>query len=384
MELQQPHPKTAATSAVFEIQSLICSIFSYLDFESWLQCSQVNVQWLDDSNDATSLSHIETKDLCHANHGCCKYNINKFKNVQSLKITHWHYQLDQYFQNLEKFLNISKLEFEANYNPQTLDIATKIVENNKNKLKKLIIRNQLMLIHLRCQFLESLFLPRLTELDVSGVNVQGFYLNKQKQKRKAILLNSNNLQNVKLDNCGLGVGFWRDMADNEVSLSNIKIFSLTGCQIDVDGNDEQLIELSYIPNIARKLNNLTHFKCTSGCGTIVPSFLFHLSHNERARESLESLDICLTSKWFLKNETIKNVITSDIDILNFSKLEDASIAFEEWQSEQSLKYGYSGQVQLVGKALGIFCTKEEQNTVFNFDNAKNMLSVFIFDTKYKI
>lgn len=379
--------KSRAISDVFEIQNLICLIFSYLDFKSWLQCSQVNKQWHHDSFHSTSLTHITTDDLCKMaqNRGSIKskqnylYNIDKFQKVQSLTVTRWDARLNKYFKNLDKFRNISKFDTDFGHVQEQTDIITKIVENNKNRLKNLTINNQYSR-RSECKVLQSVFLPHLTILNVSNIIVQGFYLKKIEKSMDfgdRTVSNFDKLQQLDIHNSHLGIGFWHTMANYKISLSNINFLTLTRCQIKK--NDTKFIESFCIPKIASKLTNLSHFRCsysypfdnTETClSRVLGSFLHHLSHNERVRKSLKILVIDVVPQWFFNNQIIKNRMSNDACNynLNFTNLKLVSVRFQASPLDESLKNWTSYSQKIVHKVLGIFCSEKQHSVLTSSDS----------------
>ena len=383
------------TPKVFQIQSLICSIFGYLDFQSLLTCSRVNRQWLYDSYNPASLTHIATNHLYKKSKHKCFYNLNRFKSVGSLKLNGWDSEYDDYFRNLEKFLNFSKLHFEIeegylsySYNSESvIGIMPRLIENNKDKLQTLIIskrhgwsqreKNKANL--LQCEFLESFFFPHLVTLRVRGIILQAFYLNNNNNNNNND--NFNSLQDIEMKNSHLSIGFWRDMYDDKSNLSNIKRLSFIGCKIDA--SDQELIESKYIPKIASKLNNLQHFECNNNqafgtnntnepqLANILCSFLQHLSQNKKTRDTLKSLDIELTSQWFLQQCQVPFCIRSSGEfVCNFPNLENVSLKFDcscldlcKPVFGKHLDEGW-----IVEKALGTFCSIEDINTNKNDDD----------------
>ena len=441
--------KTGHARKVFEIQSLLCTIFSYLDLQSWVECSQVNLQWLFDSHHPTSLTHIDTNDLCSdikdgnanifgigfvntSNFNCnindkeliMKHNINKLTHTQSLKVSCWPRQCDQYFKNLKKFLNISKLELDTNERENVamlMNTIKTIAKNNKDKIKKLTLSpyNSLDESCSPCKILESVFLPHLEVLILNGIDIQGLFLtgtalnlnvlssNCNSNRNRNSYSNFNNLQHIKMDDSYLGIQFWCDMADDRINLSNITNMSFTRCKIDKNDKNIELIESNYIPKIAQKLNNLTHFTYTgqnrfrrshdrwgsrtntAPLGVILASFLIHLSRNGKAKKSLTNLDICLTSKWFFKQEksvtgtkTIiyHNYVKTDQSILNFTNLHHVSITFKPWGLNNMLmKWDHSDQLRELHKALGVICceTQNKHSEDFNSFNDNSSLQIEI-------
>ena len=173
----------------------------------------MNKQWYHDSSHPKSLTHISTDDIqkmaqrnVNNLNGTkskrhCLYNINKFENAQSLKVTRCR-NVSKYFKNLDQFRNLSKFNMKFEGVQDEMDIMTKIVENNKNRLKSLTMNNQSHYSRcLKCECLQSVYLPRLTILSVSGIIVQGFYLNKEKSIGFGNSINSNfdNLQRLEMN-----------------------------------------------------------------------------------------------------------------------------------------------------------------------------------------
>ena len=121
---------------------------------------------------------------------------------------------------------------------------------------------------------------------------------------------------------------------------------------------------------------MSHFGCSctffregneTDFSTLLPIFLLYLSHNERVKESLKSLDIDLRPQWFFKKEIVKNQC-----ILNFAKLEDVSISFQYSRHDDSLKYLNLCQEQIVHKVLGIFCSKKQHGAAIGLCNDGNV------------
>ena len=347
---------------VFRIQNLMCSIFSYLDFQSLLKCSHVNQNWLYDSYCPMSTAFISTKNMYKENrHNIklfnvnvrqlptrphdhydyhhptekvsyqCFHNINRFKNVSSLQISYLppNCKLDRYFRNLEKFRNISKLYLETDLDhDRQLEILSTVIENNKNKLKTLTIYTISRQNISKCTFLQSIFLSHLTTLRIIGMNVQALKLLSQSpstdlELETSVNVSFNNFDNSKLqhvvfDSCHLDIEFWRglDNGKTNFNLTNMTHLSFIGCTIS--SKDEKIIESEYIAKMVSKLDSLTHFKChmnkncypTSSTDDrkvsvvkFLSSFLYHLSQRKgKAKNILKSLDIVLTTEWFFHIE----------------------------------------------------------------------------------
>ena len=380
------------TSTVFQIQNLMCSIFSFLDFRSLLKCSRVNVQWLYDSYHPASLIHINTSGLYKQNNMHAKglvfdtfYNINRFKNVTSVTVTPFPHQLNEYFTILDKFHDIRKLNLVYDTYDEMVNL-NKIIENNKYRLKQLTIgtnKSRTQDGFQEWKFLKSAFLPCLETLYVRDIMMNSFYSNKEQQTFETN--NFNRLEKVEVTDARLGIGFWRDLADDKSYLSNIKSLSFDECGLDnVDSIAENTIKSCYIPKITAKLDNLTHFRCTATVAClyrssrvplplpeIVPAFLRHLSLNERARESLRNIEVCLfwgTNEFLPKEKTssddniIINKINSNGDefVLNFLNLKSVSILFSSLiiPEPEVSKLKQCDQSQLICKALGIFCMRK--------------------------
>ena len=401
---------------VFKIQILMCSIFSYLDFKSILKCSQVNKQWMYDSYCPMSIAFISTKSMYKENrHGTrvirmgrrsrtrlnsactnkvscqCFYNINRFKNASSLKIFDWpqNCQLDKYFRNFEKFRNISKLELTINFDRE-LNLISTIIKNNKDKLKELTINNTSIESFSKCPFLETIFLPHLIVLRISRTTVQALQLQSQSQSQPQAMETSvgfsdnhlSKLQHLIIDKCHLDIEFWMCLANEKTNLSNMTHLSFVGCKINA--KDQKIIESNYVAKLVSKLDNLTHFTCncnmnenyrctrwttTSTSETnvnlviILSSFLRHLSQG-KARKVLKSLDIVLTTKWFLNiqesEDKSKSVeIKTGECVFNFENLENISISFKKWKIPSSHTFDDLDQIQLIHKAFAIFCMRQQ-------------------------
>ena len=373
--------RTNSSTNVFQIQSLICSIFGYLDFKSLLTCSRVNKQWMYDSYHPSSLSHINTNQLykiCRSQNGTSSivtyksfYNINRFKKVESIKVDAWCDQLDEYFGNLKKFLNISKFIFDFGGSMSTRSkhcttIMNKMIKNNKETLTSIIIRSR---GQGKSQVLRSVFLPRLELLRLSEVAVNGLFL-----KGSGSVLDfdssdepSNKLKNVQIGRSDLNIGFWNDITHDNSDLSSITDLTLDECQINV--KNDKIIESKYIPVLARKFKNLTYLKCTrlftntsrttrSGAQsvTILPVFLHYLSQNEKIRKSLKSLHICVTPDWF--TNTINNKI-GDKYAFNFPNLKDVSISFRFWSRQTYTRtFENLNELRMMETILSLFCTRK--------------------------
>ena len=410
-------PKTASKN-VFAIQSIMCSIFSFLDFISILKCSRVNKQWLYDSYHPTSMTHVETNQL-YRYHAHNDYygrdeverqyiqnyehfsNILRYKHVCSLDIGEWDCLLNDYFGNLQKFLNISKLcvNFTQTYfgyfnsdGANMIDMTKKVVENNRNNLKYLsfkmekknssddyTIRYDYAKRLLDSDFLQSVFLCNLAELRISGMVVKGLYLNKCEISDDASNINKNKLETLIIKDSSLELEFWHDLADDKSNLSNIKKIIFHSCGIGkYDEKNQEMISSEYIPKITAKLSNLTHFECIDvECNlfdtnviNMTFSFVYHLSLNPAARDSLKSLNIVITEHWFDFKSPLQPsrpvqcllgtqsepqeciVMDNDGMALNFSKLEHVKLDIYSTSPLDAIK----GADQMK-RVLGIFCTQ---------------------------
>ena len=386
--------KTKAIQNVLQIQSLSCIILSYLDFRSLLKCSRVNKQLLYDSYHPTALTHIETCQLYRVNRRSrndknCFRNINRCANVVSLTMSRWDRKFDDYFANLEKFVNISRLQLDLGYwwKNEYNKINT-IIENNKNKLKKLTITRGRKHILQEVGNIHKVFLPYLEILRISGINVEGLYLNKQKIVGVDSDGSFNSLKMIQIYNSHLKKGFWCDMSDDKSNLSNITHLSFKNCTFD--SNDEKLIKSCYIPKIVNKLKNLTHFKCMSLTNefevnargipleNVLSALLHHLSCNESTRESLQGLVVSLVKEWFLNTD---KMVTGDQQlsitaekrdqrtrVMNFSKLKDICICFQG-EFGHKLRDLAEDEATFIGKILSIFCSDKKATTANESDGS---------------
>ena len=187
---------------VFDIENLSCKIFSYLDFESSLQCMHVSNQWLYDSLNPLSNCHLNTHDIskhlylncknafrfCDINRNC---DISRFKNITSLRTRCWQDSINGIFAKLKTFSNIKKLwvgviSLESKKSNYTRTVS-KVVENNCNSIEKLSLCHQSAKytpFGLRAgDFSESfrvLFnvnIINLTQLDFNGLRLNFFCVN---------------------------------------------------------------------------------------------------------------------------------------------------------------------------------------------------------------
>ena len=393
--------KTNSSTNVFQIENLICSIFSFLDFKSLLKCSRVNKQWLYDSYHPSSLTHIDTYQLykvCHSQNLTSSpmvtyksfYNINRYKKVESIQVNDWAPLLDGYFGNLEKFLNISKFTFDFGGNVNTMSkycttIMNKMIKNNKNTLTSITVRSY------ETQALSAVFLPRLEFLRLSGVTVEGLFL-KRLSGSDGTVFNFdssdepvNKLKNVSIGYSQLNAEFWNDITDDNSDLSSITDLTLDECTIG--GKNHKIIASQYIPQLARKLKNLTYFNCTrlftntirgdrSGAQStiILPVFLHHLSQNQRIRESLESLHICVTPQWF--TNTIDSRI-GDKFAFNFPNLKNVSISFRLWSISQMDTFENLNELQMMETILSLFCARKRVRNNINTQKQNTYVYPFI-------
>ena len=102
---------------VFAIESLICLIFTYLDLKSLFNASNVNSQWLHDTNCKESISCLEIGDLFSYKQvfkqliddefvdECCDYDV-----MGLIRAKHeYQFEFIPRFRNLCRFSNISKI-----------------------------------------------------------------------------------------------------------------------------------------------------------------------------------------------------------------------------------------------------------------------------------
>ena len=113
-----PTKATSAMKKVFEVDSLHCKMFEYLDFNTMKRCSMVNLQWLYAAYDPRSYYYFDTKDHYSQNrNGDCKrqsFSILRFRHAKVVKICQWMNtkKLERLFGNLVYFNKIREIIIE--------------------------------------------------------------------------------------------------------------------------------------------------------------------------------------------------------------------------------------------------------------------------------
>ena len=300
---------------VFGIQSLMCNIFQYLNFESLLHCHLVNKQWFYDSYHPSSVYHLCMNDLQHISQ-MKRVNLSRFKNISSLWIESWidskaSKNLHRFGWN--KFKNISKFRVgtaQVGSMATFENVVCDIIRNNRLSMKKLAVQRNPSFKNLNnshwdniVKFIQATTFGQLEKLDLKSVNMFGTFLDINSIKNNSnnssnnnnntinsnnIIINSNgsnkenkeendiacdisidysgnyfsNLESICIENSHLSVSFWQWLASDGCNLSNLK--SLTLSRIDIGtsiktSDNLKKITRDYTPLIAKKLTRLEHF-----------------------------------------------------------------------------------------------------------------------------
>ena len=338
--------KKIKTNDVFDIQSLTCKILSYLDFKSFMCCNEINKQWLYDSYCPLSISHLNWGDLYVVekmdnhidNDGEYRYgmhvrNVSRFSHVKSLtvesEILHNETDLNN-FRLAKNFTNIRKLDVNCSISSMggprsTVDIVLQIIKNNSHHLELLRISDIFLIndqLELETQ-MKSLKFPKLIEFNLCNIGhvVNSFCLN--------LLNNSDNynytncrLAVLKFSNMGTKAYFWRDLADEDCNLSNIKQLVLKSVFFRGNYNKahesyvDALATDDYVPKIGTKLVNIETLKVVGKTSGVIESKLLSSIVGNRLRH----LDINFDDEiaGYIKKKNIK---------CHFKKLESARITF---------------------------------------------------------
>ena len=181
---------------VFNIQSLSCTVFQYLDFNSFIKCHQINLQWLYDCYQPSSVAYLslDTNDLffdgeSYANKNCGRggniqrtkthpifHNISRFKSISSLRVCpgggKQFEQNAEYLSELNQFTKVSRLTVSYVENLLSPDsntfscVLANLIENNKDNLKCIRIRGNIQCL----EKIESItHFPKLNTLHVSDL-----------------------------------------------------------------------------------------------------------------------------------------------------------------------------------------------------------------------
>ena len=242
-----------------KIQTIICKIFEYLDFQSLIKCSKVNSSFLFDSYQPLSIYSLNTENLYsitwknkssfrserngfgwvsvsdHFKEATkvllCK-NILRFRNVSSIIIRTWPPFLNQYLEPLGLWSKITQICIHHdNYSNMILsiensnysDIFCKIIDNNYQQLKKLKLywycnkENKLSTCALS-------IIDKLNTLTFNNLKYLVFYnhsLYKFPQCPQLISL--------VLKHCYTCVNFWKSLIDSNNNRLSIGRINITSC-----------------------------------------------------------------------------------------------------------------------------------------------------------
>lgn len=139
------YDSTSSMKKVFEVDSLHCKMFEYLDFDSIKICSMINLQWLYISYDPRSCYYFNIRDHYSSNTKgswrCANYNILRFRNAKIVNLRNWKHssKLLQLFCNLKYFNKIHEIIIDRPHlhedipiNPSFSFLIGQIIKNNLN------------------------------------------------------------------------------------------------------------------------------------------------------------------------------------------------------------------------------------------------------------
>ena len=317
--------KSSNIDKVFDIQSLPCSILSFLDLKSFVNCNRLNKQWLYDSYCKISIYSLNCNEKIF---GDRMYNLSRFKHVLSLTVTQSLHSHIDHFASLKYFTNIAQLDIKCVDKRETIfaTVINGLIKNNCGRLQTLVIRFPDDTI---IEVIKSSKFAKLIKLDVHYALLDSFALYGDNTKR---------LERLTISNTCLTLHFWEELAGKDYNLSNTKQLTLShNSTISINPDQDEFtytfvseskvispITYDYAPCIARKLINIEELQLMGHNNWCITSILLINMCGNRLR----ILDVDFSDKMAgcIKASNIK---------CNFKNLESAKIRF--WAENKNLR-----------------------------------------------
>ena len=311
-----------ALTELLRIQSIVCKIFSYLDFKSLMKCGRVNNQWLRDSYEPSSVYHIDTQNLYRRNryhfyknalfysdddegddtrprsHYQTFRSIMRFRHARSLTMHSWPLALGYYFKQISKtFSKVEKLELiqqktaalfgDENevWHQDVCQQIINIIQNNVSQIQSITMENVQ---------LSSTARNLTVGASVSGINIEPLkFLNLREICLTSMKLytfgfdltnNHNRLRKFSLIGVETTLIFWRGLCN---SINNMchgwNVEELHFDTVNIERHNKECFQKEIIPNLGPKLVNLKVFKCINRYGRLMNKYIdtqkkFLLSH----------------------------------------------------------------------------------------------------------
>ena len=299
----------------FDIQSLKCSILSYLNLKTFLDCHRVSRQWLYDSHQNQSIFRIDFDDLAqYWSISKIVRRMNRFKHISQLEIEYSN-KYEKFFNNRRIFShyhNVKKLVVKGSGYGNNAAVCN-LINNNCNHLQTITLNG--LDIFSRGKYsdgmgkaTENMIFPNLAAIKISRTKMDSFALINRDIDEKIMV-------SIDIGDSTLSKGFWNGLAKMNNSLALIKCFSLRSNRISSD-----LPNMERIQHIASKLVNIEALDFSTdcrwrGCRGIEDSLLVHLCGNK-----LKVLEIEL--------DVSKLMAINDYDIqCDFQSLEHSKVCF---------------------------------------------------------
>ena len=309
---------------VFDIENLMCKIFSYLDVISFVSCNVVNKQWLYDSYQQQSIYHLNCDQLELCRKSDFSIDILRFRNVASISFGSESilYSYDdknlKYFKLFKYFGNISILTAKSltNRNEEICNDVMNVVGKNNEHLRSITLHgsefdNKNKYSACCTKTIESgkLLFPNLVSIELFYVKLDCFYL-------------ANNLQSLTIGKSDLYENFYRDLINEQTSLVKLKTLKLIDnfvrCKHSEMTQRYEKQQSCYIPKIASKLVNIEEFRYSSDFyDEMQLHWLVHLIGGK-----LKRLHVTIHFSSFNSDDHEWNDIGSKCD---FTNLENATI-----------------------------------------------------------
>ena len=372
VELDEEKGRQNAHEQVFDIENLMCEIFSYLDMKSFYRCNLVRKQWLRDSYRTSSVYHLNFGDFNKNNNyngltNTIDVDILRFRHVSSLSI--YPNEIAQeyfgYWEYLTNFANVSHLTADGKSNPNISNVAhgyiVDLINRNHNNLNTLKMISYLPSPYGNnnnsnsqplCLGMKSWTLPNLKYVYLDNVRLSDFYLGNMEME--------NSLETLIIENSTLYLSFWNDLANKKCDLSKLKTLTLTKNETLLDNKDDNENEAKInsdviIPSIVSKLTNLEEFyESKSNIYQIFDTdfFVYLVKNNNKLRKLKCTVNISMIDR--LNEEEINSGI---------NYLEEATIELEMTDNGQENKD--ISHSQILARVLKLISMKKDKYTHHN-------------------
>ena len=256
---------------VFNIKDLVIKTFQYLDLQSLLQCSLVNIAWLYDSYNPVSLYHINTDEIekmrQNNNHGKGRFSsMKELKHTRSINVKKWNTLNEtthKYFQQLTKLNNFRKItiddskssEYGWEFEPKFEQCLTQLIVNNAQKMTHLWVninedgREDLIETILKLKF------PNMKDLSIcnAGYKYDKFVSAPRLNKLELINTFGTGISDMTHRSLVL-LQFWQSLVEkNLFNLETLVLDSIFLISLDMDELQKDLF-----PTLVKKLINVKH------------------------------------------------------------------------------------------------------------------------------